>query len=529
MTYCVMLFVGASGALLYAPSIAHASISETLDIDATLPSAPLPHFWEQMFGSGRAILSLRDSYRQDLRSVKVVTSLRYVRFHAIFHDEVGVVQRDGHGRLKYNFSYVDQIFDGLLEEGVRPFVEISFMPIALTSSAKSVVEFWYRPNRAPPRDYSEWDDLITHFTTHLVQRYGVREVSQWYFEVWNEPNIDFWGGKPKQRTYFELYAHTSRAIKSVSNELMVGGPATAQAAWVSDFIGFVQRTGLPLDFVSSHVYGNDTGEHVFGTHEYVPRDRMVCRAVKKIHEEIQQSRLPHLPFILSEFNASYANEPNVTDSVFMGPWLASTIRQCAGMVDLMSYWTFSDVFEEQGVVRSPFYGGYGLIAERGIPKPAFNAFLLLHKLGDRQIPVDSNSALATTRANGTIVIALWNYADSEVSTGNGVDSINQQSSTRHFILKVAGTASDAAITIWRLDADHGNALKAFRVMGEPTFPTIEQIRSLKESAQLSEPEKDVLTSGTTEINVPGQGLAVIEISASGVPTSQGPGVSSRTQ
>ncbi len=157
----------------------------------------MPHFWEQMFGSGRAVLSLRDSYREDLRAVKAVTDFRYVRFHNILHDEVGLLNFDTHGRPSYNFSYIDQIYDGLLENDIRPFVEIGFMPVGLSVDRKNVVDFWYHPNRAPPKSYLQWDDLVRHFVAHLVERYGIGEVSQWYFEVWNEPNIDFWSGKPQ--------------------------------------------------------------------------------------------------------------------------------------------------------------------------------------------------------------------------------------------------------------------------------------------------------------------------------------------
>src|ERR1039457_2717683 len=155
---------------------------ESITVPMESIDTPMPHFWEQMFGSGRAILSLRDSYRQDLRAVKAVTDLRYVRFHNILHDEVGLFHIDASGRPVYNFSYVDQIYDGLLENGIRPFIEIDFMPFELSSNRKSVVDFWYRPNRAPPKSYSLWDDLVRQFVAHLVERYGIAEVSQWYFE-----------------------------------------------------------------------------------------------------------------------------------------------------------------------------------------------------------------------------------------------------------------------------------------------------------------------------------------------------------
>lgn len=235
--------------------------------------------------------------------------------------------------------------------------ELSFMPRKLASDPSALHAFWYKPNVAAPKDWSKWGQLIEAFTQHLVERYGEKEVAEWYFEVWNEPNIDFWQGDPKESTYYQLYDHAARAIKRVSQRLRVGGPATAQAAWVDRFLAHCQQKDVSVDFVSSQVYGNDKPEDVFGTHEPIPRNEMVCRAVKKVHEQITESAYPHIPLIWTEFNADYGNHTEITDSAFMGPFLADTIRQCDGLVETMSYWTFSDVFEEQGVVKTPFYGG----------------------------------------------------------------------------------------------------------------------------------------------------------------------------
>jgi xylan 1,4-beta-xylosidase len=475
-----------------------AQSGDVIVVNASAPSHPFPHFWEQMFGSGRSILSLRDSYRDDLRRVKQITGFRYVRFHAIFHDEVGVYDEDAAGKAMYNFSYVDQIYDGLLANGVRPFVELSFMPRKL--AAKEIIQaFWYKPNVAPPKDWAKWDDLIAHFTAHLVERYGIDEVSQWYFEVWNEPNIDFWGGEPKQSTYWELYDHTARAVKTVSPRLRVGGPATAQAAWADAFIRHCVENHVPVDFVSTHVYGNDKAQDVFGTDENIPRERMVCRAVKKVHDQIRASALPDLPLIWSEFNASYFNEPDVTDAAYMGPWLAETIQQCDGLTQMMSYWTFSDVFEEQGVVKTPFYGGFGLLAEDGIPKPAFNAFKLLHNLGDERIDLDSDSVLVTKKKDGSLVLAVWNYAP----PGRSGDA---KTVTLHF---EHGKFKRAAISM--VDPAHGDIHAAYEKMGAPSDPTQAQIETLKEAAEPSPAETRKLKGGELIVTLPPHGLAVVEV------------------
>src|SRR5580658_4771939 len=276
---------------------------ETITVHAQAPARPFPHFWEQMFGSGRAILSLRDSYRRDLRAVKAATGIQYVRFHAILDEEVGSYDQDAQGRPVYNWSYVDQIYDGLLANGVRPFVELSFMPRKLAASIEPHA-FWYKPLPSPPKDYGQWEELIHSFAQHLVDRYGMEEVSQWYFEVWNEPNIDFWTGQPKQSTYFDLYDHAARAIKGVSPGLRVGGPATAQAAWIDAMIAHCVQAGVPLDFVSTHVYANDSAEDVFGSHEIIPRSDMVGRAVRKVSDQVKASARPDLPILWTEYNAS---------------------------------------------------------------------------------------------------------------------------------------------------------------------------------------------------------------------------------
>jgi len=472
--------------------------NKTITVNLNAPVHPFPHFWEEMFGSGRAILSLRDSYRQDLRQVEQITGFRYVRFHAILDDEVGVYTEDASGKPIYNFSYVDQIYDGLLANGVKPFVEISFMPYQL-AAAPTLQAFWYKPNVSPPKSWEKWDDLVSAFVSHLVSRYGSDEVASWYFEVWNEPNLDFWAGSPRQATYWELYDHTARDVKKVNSRFRVGGPATAQAAWVGDFIRHCVENHVPFDFVSTHVYANDLAKDVFGTNENIPRDKMVCRAVSKDHDEIGHSAMPGTPLIWSEFNASYKNEPDVTDTAYMGPWLADTIRQCDGIVDMMSYWTFSDVFEEQGVVKTPFYGGFGLIAERHIPKPSFNAFELLHRLGDQRIQEDSDSALLTRRNDGTYVLALWNYA----APG---DAGHADSVSVHF---TSGELQQA--TIWRVDADHGDAEEAFEKMGAPPYPTQEQLKELRAAGALSPAQTMDITNDQLKIDIPAHGLVVAEL------------------
>jgi len=469
---------------------------ETVTIDAKAKGRPFPHFWEQMFGSGRAILSLRESYRDDLREVRKVTDFRYVRFHAILHDEVGVYDEDEHGKPVYNFSYVDQIEDGLLANGIRPVVEISFMPKKL-AAGEAPHPFWYKPNVGPPKSYERWDDLMKHLAQHLVDRYGIDEVAQWYFEVWNEPNIDFWAGEPKQATYFELYDRTARALKSVSPRLRVGGPATAAAGWVPEFLAHVAKENVPIDFVSSHGYADDTPQNLFHTDEDIPMAQRVCKAIQMVRKQIQDSAAPKLPLFWTEWNVPGRDE--VRDTIYAGAALANTIPQCDGYVDMMSWWTFDDVFEENGVVHDPFHGGFGLIAVGGIKKPSYYAFSILHELGNTRIENASRNVLVTRRPDGTIAVAAWNLVE-----------LGQPGTTRRVRLQLQGVRANASVIVNRVDERNGNTLTAYESMQKPKYPTRVQIDQMNRASELK-PARQSLKDGSIEIELPPNALVVLEV------------------
>ncbi|MBV9294658.1 MAG: glycosyl hydrolase family 39 [Acidobacteriaceae bacterium] len=473
---------------------------EQIRIDAQAQTSPFPHFWEQMFGSGRAILALRESYRSDLRAVKQVTDFRYVRFHAILHDEVGVYDEDEHGNPVYNFAYVDEIYDGLLKNGVRPAVEISFMPKKLAFNPDALHPFWYKQNVSPPKSWEKWDGLMTAFARHLVERYGEDEVAQWYFEVWNEPNIDFWNGIPRQRSYFELYDHTARDLKGVSPRLRVGGPATAAAAWVDDFLKHAAQNHVPVDFVSTHGYADDTVEDLFGTNEDIPMDDRVCRAVGKVRKQIQDSAMPKLPLLWTEWNVPGMKAAR--DTSYVGPALANTVRECDGMVDMMSFWTFSDVFEEGGPIPEPFEGHFGLRAKGGINKPSYYDFGLLHKLGDQRMANSSSDVIVTKRKDGTLVVAVWNLVDPDKTGG-----------AKKVRLVFDNLRSGAMVSESRVDDDHGNTLAAYKALGAPRYPTEDQVRRLNAATELPAPSRKRLEANYLDLDLQRNALVIVEVTA----------------
>jgi xylan 1,4-beta-xylosidase len=471
---------------------------EEIRIDANATATPFPHFWEQMFGSGRAILSLRENYRADLRAVKEVTDFRYVRFHAIFHDEVGVYNEDEHGNPVYNFAYVDEIYDGLLKNGIRPLVEISFMPKKLAFNPDALHPFWYKQNVSPPKSMERWDGLVTAFAKNLVDRYGENEIAQWYFEVWNEPNIDFWGGIPRDRSYYDLYEHTARALKSVSPRIRVGGPATAAAAWVDDFLKYTKEHKAPVDFVSSHGYADDTVENLFGTNEDIPMKDRVCRAVAKVKNQMRAAGKGDLPLLWTEWNVPGENE--VRDTDFVGPALAHTIRGCDGLADALSFWTFSDVFEEDGPIPRPFEGHFGLRAEGGINKPSYYDFALLHKLGDERLKNDNENVIVTKRKDGKLVIALWNYVDPD-----------QKGTSRTYRLVFEDMPAGADVSESRVDNEHSNTLAAYRSIGSPQYPTEEQAKQLNAMTALGPPKIERLQGRELKLELGPNALVLLEV------------------
>jgi xylan 1,4-beta-xylosidase len=273
--------------------------------------------------------------------------------------------------------------------------------------------------------------------------------------------------------------------------------------WIPSFINYCASNKVPIDFVSTHTYANEGEQSARGNPQ--ARSHVVSDNVKTVNKMVKSSLLPTLPIIWSEYNASWKNEVEVTDSDLMGPWLANNINLCDGYADEMSFWTFSDVFDEDGINSTPFYGGFGLIATGGIPKASFNAFKLMHQLGTQRLPVDSNSALVTRSAEGKLIFAVWNYFSEEVK-GNPKD----------VIVRIENLpASIKYARVQTLDKDHGCALTVWRTMGSPQFPTREQQADLRKAAELEAPQIIPLANqGSTkqlELHLLPRALSLVEL------------------
>jgi xylan 1,4-beta-xylosidase len=363
--------------------------------------------------------------------------------------------------------------------------------------------FWYRGATAPPRRMSDWTKLIEALAHHLIDRYGLAEVAAWRFECWNEPNLSFWAAD--QTAYFELYAATAKALKQVDPRLQVGGPATAQLMWISEFLDYCAAHAAPVDFVSAHSYADDPQENLFGRQMGYPREEVMPRAMARARAKIAASAFPHLPLVISEWSSQNP------------AFIAQMIRDCAPLCDTFSYWTFDNVFEEQGPIAGYDNSAYGLIGQGGVAKPSFHTFVLLHRLGDQRIDTGDAPILATRRADGGWAVLAWNLIPIKAehgTAGNPVAEMGREpmadGPAKTVTLSFDG-AGDRLARIYRVDPSADPAERLYQAMGRPSSPTAAQFDQLHKASVLPEPEIVRLQNGRVQLEIPANGVALVEI------------------
>lgn len=438
--------------------------------DLAEATTPLPHFWEHTVGSDHAPVTLRADWQRQLKRAHRELGFQHVRFHGLLSDDFGIVVQNNK-ELLYSFFNCDQVFDFLLSIGMRPFVELSFMPTPLASRNKTV--FGYKANISPPRDYKQWSSLIERVVSHCVERYGKREVRRWFFEVWNEPNLkSFWSGK--QRDYFRLYRYTAEAIKKIDNSLKVGGPATAKSAWIEDFVDFCDRNEVPADFISTHHYPTDGFEHLEDIEEQLFKSQ---RGIMRQVAEDTRRHAGNRPVYYTEWNASSNGRNPLHDEPYAAAFAASTILEASGLVKGYSFWTFTDIFEEDYLPSTPFHGGFGLLTLQGIPKPTYRAFELFHALGEEQSLVDGlheTVDCSVIRKESSVTVMLTNHT----TPGHTIE-------TEQIEIRLDNAREPLSASIQRIDDDHANPKRLWIEMGQPEHFTSKQVERLEEASQLS--------------------------------------------
>ncbi|MER5201426.1 GH39 family glycosyl hydrolase [Streptomyces sp. NPDC002755] len=485
-----------------------------MSADAGTSGSPLVHFWNLCVGAGRANEGLRAGWLEQLDAAVRSCGFRYVRFHGLLHDDM-FVYREVDGSPVYNFQYVDELFDRLLDLGVRPFVELGFSPGDLAAERDTV--FWWKANGSPPKDLAKWGALISALVRHWVDRYGIGEVRQWYFEVWNEPNLrPFFQGTRSE--YFALYSATAAAVKSVDPSLRVGGPATSnfvpdarfagetedfgshastvtapdldaldwQPVWLAAFLEYCRSTGAPVDFVSAHPYPTDWALDDLGETVKLTRGVDATRQdIALLREMVDASPFPDAEIHLTEWSSSPSPRDHTHDHLQAATFVVKANLESAGLVDSLSYWTFTDVFEESGAGDTVFHGGFGMINFQGVPKPTFHAYRFLGSLGDELLAQEPGAVVTRHSVSGALTTLAYHYP-AEVTTAPPAsfgDRTNAEKtlatgSSRRLEVVLTGLSPRTAFTVETLDHEHGNTLALWRDMGSPDPLSREQTRQL---------------------------------------------------
>ena len=438
---------------------------------------------------------------------------------------------DASGKPVYDFAIIDRIFDTYLQAGAKPFVEIGFMPQALSSRPEPYSSIWIpgAPNRDyaigwsyPPADYRKWGELVYQWVKHSVEKYGKDQVESWYWEVWNEPDISYWHGTPQE--YDKLYDYAAAAVKRALPSAKVGGPASTgpssekSAAFLRQFLEHCERGGAPLDFITYHAKGRPTmvdGHVRMGMAkqaEDVDKGFAIVRAFPKFEK---------LPIVLSESDpegcaacsARVYPQNAYRNGALYASYTAAMMKSIFGLADRrrtniegMLTWAFE--FESQ-----PYFDGFRTLATNGIDKPVLNLFRMAALMRGDRVQTESSGnpdvdALAVRGDRGISVLA-WNNHDDDVPA--------PEADVHLEIAGLPGAATRVLLRHYRIDELHSNAWTAWKAMGSPQHPTPEQYSRLEAAGQLQlvdSPRFVDVRGGAAklEFSLPRQGVSLLELS-----------------
>ncbi len=458
-------------------------------------------------GTGRMNLALRHEYHEQLKKVQEEIGFSHIRGHGLLCDDMAIYhtyEEDGEEKAEYNFTYLDMVFDDYRSMGLKPFVELGFMPEKLASGDQTV--FYWKGNVTPPKDYHKWADLVTAVIEHWIDRYGKEEVVTWPFEVWNEPNLGgFWKGADMPE-YFKLYEVTSKAVKKCDSGIRVGGPAICgvdDERWLRSFLEYCSANRVPLDFVTRHAYATEAPQNE-GHYQY-----QKLRTPEAFIAELNTSRsiidsfteYAGMEMHITEFNTSYTPLNPIHDTNLNAAYVARLLSEMGDTCASYSYWTFGDVFEEAGVSFTPFSGCFGLLANGRIPKPTYWAFSFFQKLGENAIFRNEN-AVITKDGKGILRGVCWNIAEEEGPSYLTLDFSLELEKGKYVMIQKM------------VDEDTCNPLKTWVNMGMPANPAPEELKLIKETAlpQVRTKTFEVMDKeGKVEIKLSANGLCYFEI------------------
>ena len=475
-------------------------------LDVAQAKQPLDRFFDLSVGSDYPGTLIRDDSQAQLKTAADELGFRYIRFHAIFHDVLKTVRVEN-GQTVYDWTKIDELYDDLLARHIKPFVELGFTPDALKTSDNSI--FYWKGNTSHPKP-DGWKALVDAFARHIEARYGQAEVRSWYFEVWNEPNLSgFWEGAD-QKAYFELFDLTSATLKAVDPQLRVGGPSTAGAGWVPEFLDHVAQSGAKVDFITTHTYGVDGGfldENGQSDTKLSPSSDAIVGDVRKVRAQIQASKFPNLPLYFTEWSTSYTPRDLVHDSYISAPYILTKLKASQGQLQGMSYWTYSDLFEEPGPQKKPFEGGFGLMNPQGIRKPAWFAYKYLHALTGNEIPAADAHVWATAEGD-RVAAVVWDWQQPVQAVSNrpyyGKIVPNKPSTPVAIAVKHL-KPGHYHLDVYRTGYRANDAYSAYIDMGKPDSLTPAQLETLNGlTRDLPETDKVVIVgkSGEAKVSLP---------------------------
>lgn len=438
-----------------------------------------------------AILWKRKDLQKHAKKSHEVCGFRYVRFHNFISKWTDVYNEDEQGNPIYNFENLDEIFDNIIKCGYFPFLEISFCPEAL--SAKPHIFFdGYEPNVAMPDSFEKWESMIKTIVTHFKDRYGIECLKKWYFEVWNEPDL-FHDGTMTTDIYFELYDYTVRAVKSVDDALMVGGPATSKCLWVKEFIEHVEKGSevfggdrVPCDFISTHAYPSDVA---FLDTDYgdvkLQNSNLMYTLFSKTREIMNNSSLSDVPLIMGEWNSSAGPFAINHDHKNNAAYIVKIFDDLGDIIDGSLYWNMSDIYQECGFHHIPFHGGYGLTNVNDIPKSSFNAFALLNELKGKKVETLASGEKgsygylsALDEENKVLNILFYNYEEPE-----------EESKEITFDIEINGIDRETTSIFTKTICDEqGSAYEWWLKLGSPWFVNKEILELLEKKSMPKEDE-----------------------------------------
>lgn len=430
-------------------------------------------------GTGRMGLALQKEYQDQLALVQQMIGFKHIRGHGLFCDDMAIYrEREVEGKriVEYNFTYLDLVMDSYQRLGIKPFLELGFMPYKMASGTQTI--FYWKGNTTPPKSYDSWKELIQALLYHLMDRYGKEEVLTWPIEVWNEPNLPGFWEHADMKEYFKLFETSFAAIKEVDTRFRVGGPAVcggSDEVWIKAFMEFCHEKKLAIDFVTRHHYTTEFPKpqgHYGYAELSLPEDGFAnlhtTREIIDSYPEYQG-----LQIHITEYNTSYIPNCPLHDTNQNAAYIANQLSRLGEDNESYSYWTFGDIFEEHGVPFTPFHGGFGLVANGCIPKPTFWSFVFFKWLKNA-------SGKCIYRDNHTVVI-LGNDGNYKGIAWNHTTQRKGDTFTMEYSLNLE--EKEYCFLQQRVDEDTCNPLKIWHDLGEPANPSQAQTELIKQSAR----------------------------------------------